>query len=99
MAVDPGPRHQYDGVGNHRLACIPEVISVGGETAPQLSTFEALSHRFGSDARLPPAIRCNLYSITTNKKTIRALFRVIIGHLRPMPACFPDYPAPCIRST
>jgi hypothetical protein len=44
--VDPGPRHQYFGVGNNRMACIPEVISVVRETAPQLSTFED---------RLPPA--------------------------------------------
>jgi hypothetical protein len=40
---------------------------------------------------------CNLYSITTNQESIRALFRVInryVGNLPPMIGVFPDYPAP-----
>jgi putative SOS response-associated peptidase YedK len=44
---------------------------------------------------------CNLYSITTNQETVRALFRVInryVGNLGPMPGVFPDYPAPVIRN-
>jgi putative SOS response-associated peptidase YedK len=44
---------------------------------------------------------CNLYSITTNQAAIIALFRVInryIGNLQPMPAVFPDYPAPVVRN-
>jgi hypothetical protein len=43
---------------------------------------------------------CNLYSITTNREAIRALFRVInryVGNLAPMPGVFPDY-APVIRN-
>jgi hypothetical protein len=37
----------------------------------------------------------NLYSITTNQKAIRALFRVMnryAGNLTPMPGVFPDIP-------
>src|SRR5271163_2526150 len=44
---------------------------------------------------------CNLYSITTNQAAIAALFRVInryVGNLPPMPAVFPDYPAPVVRN-
>ena len=44
---------------------------------------------------------CNLYSITTNQETIRALFRVInryVGNLPPMPGVFPDYHAPVVRN-
>jgi putative SOS response-associated peptidase YedK len=43
---------------------------------------------------------CNLYSITTNKAAIIALFRVVnryVGNLAPMPGVFPDYKAPIIR--
>jgi putative SOS response-associated peptidase YedK len=43
----------------------------------------------------------NLYSITTNQEAILALFRVInryVGNLPPMPAVFPDYPAPVSRN-
>jgi len=39
----------------------------------------------------------NLYSITTNKEAIRALFLVVnryVGNLAPMPGVFRDYPAP-----
>ena len=39
---------------------------------------------------------CNLYSITTNQESIRALFRVInrcIDNLQPMSGVFPDCPA------
>jgi putative SOS response-associated peptidase YedK len=45
---------------------------------------------------------CNLYSITTNQAAITALFRVIRryeGNLPPMPAVFPDYPAPIVRNS
>ena len=45
---------------------------------------------------------CNLYSITTNKAAIIALFRVVnrcVGNLPPMPSVFADYPAPVIRNT
>ncbi|WP_080583360.1 hypothetical protein [Bradyrhizobium elkanii] len=45
---------------------------------------------------------CNLYSITTNQAAIAALFRVVnryVGNLAPMPAVFPDYPAPVILNT
>jgi hypothetical protein len=41
---------------------------------------------------------CNLYSITTNQEAIRALFRVIIGNLSPMPGVFLDYSAPVVRN-
>jgi putative SOS response-associated peptidase YedK len=44
---------------------------------------------------------CNLYSITTNQESIRALFRRMnryVGNLEPMPGVFPDYPAPVIRN-
>ena len=44
---------------------------------------------------------CNLYSITTSQEAIRALFRVMnryVGNLAPMPAVFPDYPAPVVRN-
>jgi putative SOS response-associated peptidase YedK len=43
----------------------------------------------------------NLYSNTTNQEAIRSLFRVInryVGNLPPMPAVFPDYPAPVVRN-
>lgn len=43
---------------------------------------------------------CNLYSIT-NQAAIAALFRVMnryAGNLAPMPAEFPDYPAPVVRN-
>jgi len=45
---------------------------------------------------------CKLYSITTSKEALRALFRVVnryVGNLAPMPGVFPDYPAPVIRNT
>src|SRR5262249_14586748 len=45
---------------------------------------------------------CNLYSITTTKAAIIALFRVInryVGNLPPMTGVFPDFPAPVIRNT
>jgi putative SOS response-associated peptidase YedK len=44
---------------------------------------------------------CNLYSITTNKEAISALFRVVnryVGNLAPMPGVFPDYKAPIDRT-
>jgi putative SOS response-associated peptidase YedK len=44
---------------------------------------------------------CNLYSITTNQKAIRDLFKVTrdrSGNLPPMPGIFPDYPAPVVRT-
>jgi putative SOS response-associated peptidase YedK len=44
---------------------------------------------------------CNLYSITTNQTAIIALFRVInnrIGNLPPLPAIFPDWEAPIVRT-
>src|SRR5580698_4489284 len=44
---------------------------------------------------------CNLYSITTNQEAIIRLFRVVnryVGNLPPMPAVFPDYPAPVVRN-
>jgi putative SOS response-associated peptidase YedK len=44
---------------------------------------------------------CNLYSITTNRAAIAALFRVMnryVGNLPPMPGVFPDYPAPVVRN-
>ena len=49
-----------------------------------------------------PGPICNLYSITTNQAAIINLFRVVnryVGNLAPMPAVFPDYPAPVIRNT
>jgi hypothetical protein len=44
---------------------------------------------------------CNLYSITTNRAAIAALFRVMnryVGNLPPMPGVFPDFPAPVVRN-
>src|ERR1700716_788148 len=44
---------------------------------------------------------CNLYSITTNKAAIIALFRIVnryVGNLAPMPGVFPDYKAPIVRN-
>src|SRR3981189_3490027 len=44
---------------------------------------------------------CNLYSITTTKAAIIALFRVMnryVGNLPPIPGVFPDYPAPVVRN-
>jgi putative SOS response-associated peptidase YedK len=43
---------------------------------------------------------CNLYSITTNRAAIVALFRVVnqyVGNLEPMPGVFPNYKAPIVR--
>ena len=43
---------------------------------------------------------CNLYSMTTNQKAIRDLFRVVrdtTGNLPPLPAIFPDQVAPVVR--
>ena len=43
---------------------------------------------------------CNLYSMTTNQKAIRDLFRVTrdnAGNLPPLPAIFPDGIAPVVR--
>jgi putative SOS response-associated peptidase YedK len=43
----------------------------------------------------------NLYSITTNRAAIIALLRVMYRYVRnlpPMPAVFPDYPAPVVRN-
>jgi putative SOS response-associated peptidase YedK len=43
---------------------------------------------------------CNLYSMTTNQKAIRDLFKVgrdTSGNLPPMPAIFPDQMAPVVR--
>jgi putative SOS response-associated peptidase YedK len=50
---------------------------------------------------------CNLYCadvgiITTNQAAVIALFRVVnryVGNLPPMPAVFPDYPAPVTRNS
>jgi putative SOS response-associated peptidase YedK len=42
---------------------------------------------------------CILYTITTNRAAIAALFRVLnryVGNLPPMPGVFPDYPAPVV---
>lgn len=44
---------------------------------------------------------CNLYSITRNQAAIRDLFKVTkdsAGNLPPLPAVFPDNPAPGVRS-
>ncbi|NNM75089.1 SOS response-associated peptidase [Enterovirga aerilata] len=44
---------------------------------------------------------CNLYSVTTNQEAIRGLFRVgrdLTGNLPWLPAVFPDYAAPIVRS-
>jgi putative SOS response-associated peptidase YedK len=44
---------------------------------------------------------CNLYSMTTNQKAIRDLFKVgrdTTGNLPPLPAVFPDWPAPIVRT-
>jgi putative SOS response-associated peptidase YedK len=44
---------------------------------------------------------CNLYSITTKRAAIIALFRVVnryVGNLAPMPVVFPDYKAPIVRN-
>jgi hypothetical protein len=44
---------------------------------------------------------CKLYSITTNQKAVRALFRMInryVGNLPPMPGVFPKCPAPATRT-
>jgi putative SOS response-associated peptidase YedK len=44
---------------------------------------------------------CNLYSMTTNQKAIRDLFKVTrdnAGNLPPLPGIFPDYPAPVVRT-
>jgi putative SOS response-associated peptidase YedK len=44
---------------------------------------------------------CNLYSMTTNQKAIRDLFKVTLdtaGNLPPLPAIFPDHAAPIVRS-
>jgi putative SOS response-associated peptidase YedK len=44
---------------------------------------------------------CNLYSMTTNQKAIRDLFKVgrdVSGNLPSMPGIFPDYPAPVVRN-
>jgi putative SOS response-associated peptidase YedK len=43
---------------------------------------------------------CNLYSMTTNQKAIRDLFKVgrdTSGNLPPLPAIFPDQMAPVVR--
>jgi putative SOS response-associated peptidase YedK len=43
---------------------------------------------------------CNLYSMITNQKAIRDLFKAeedFTGNLPPMPAIFPDNPAPVVR--
>jgi putative SOS response-associated peptidase YedK len=43
---------------------------------------------------------CNLYSITTNQKTIRDLFKIerdTTGNLPSLPAIFPDQVAPVVR--
>lgn len=45
---------------------------------------------------------CNLYSMITNQKAIRDLFGAeedFTGNLPPMPAIFPDNPAPVVRHT
>jgi putative SOS response-associated peptidase YedK len=44
---------------------------------------------------------CNLYSVTTNQASMIALFRVVnnyIGNLPPLPAVFPDWEAPIVRT-
>ena len=44
---------------------------------------------------------CNLYSMTTNQKAIRDLFRVTrdsTGNLPRLPAIFPDQMAPVVRA-
>jgi putative SOS response-associated peptidase YedK len=54
----------------------------------------------------PPAPQvpsmCNLYSMTTNQKAIRDLFKVrrdTPGNLPPLPAIFPDQMAPVVRAS
>jgi hypothetical protein len=45
---------------------------------------------------------CNLYSITTNRAAIIALFRAVnhnVGNLPPMPDVFPDYPSRVTKCT
>jgi putative SOS response-associated peptidase YedK len=45
---------------------------------------------------------CNLYSHTKGQQAIRELTEAMIdstGNLPPMPAIFPDYPAPVVRNT
>ncbi|RXF74286.1 SOS response-associated peptidase [Hansschlegelia zhihuaiae] len=44
---------------------------------------------------------CNLYSLTRGQAAIRQLARAMVdrtGNLPPMPAIFPDYPAPIVRT-
>jgi hypothetical protein len=44
---------------------------------------------------------CNFYSMTTNQKAIRDLFKVTrdnAGNLPPLPGIFPDYLAPLVRN-
>lgn len=44
---------------------------------------------------------CNLYSITRNQDAIRRLFNIVndtAGNLPPLPAVFPDNPAPVVRT-
>ena len=40
----------------------------------------------------------NLYSITTNKTAIAALFRAVNQSVGNLPGVFPDYPAPVVRN-
>jgi len=43
----------------------------------------------------------DLYSITTSRAAIAALFKVMnqsVGNLPPMPGIFPDYQAPAARN-
>ncbi len=45
---------------------------------------------------------CNLYSITRGQQAILEFTRAMVdrtGNLPPMPAVFPDYPAPIVRNT
>jgi putative SOS response-associated peptidase YedK len=44
---------------------------------------------------------CNLYSMTRNQDAIRAIARAMrngTGNLPPLPAIFPDYSAPIVRT-
>jgi putative SOS response-associated peptidase YedK len=43
---------------------------------------------------------CNLFSMVSNQKVVRGLFKVErdrTGNLPPLPAIFPDYPSPVVR--
>jgi putative SOS response-associated peptidase YedK len=55
-------------------------------------------------ARTSDSIKCNLYSVTTNKEALRELARAMgewldeTGNFQPLPAVFPNWVAPVVRS-